>query len=374
MFISVVFIHKHCSLSPVGTHVYNSLEKEVMMSRAYIVKTMDKDSGEPIPGVFEELQVGRARIGWSYRDDLDLRLIQEKIQQGSSLNGYEQDAKRCLGFLARPTLDDYLLYPHQPDRGQFCIVQVKDEYDYSAAEDGLDGDFRSFRPCSLMTSGPVDMYDEIVPSQLRQRLGRPGRFSEVYDTSPLFIFLEALPEAGRIQDASNRAGLQRIHNELREKLPDALRREFSRADLSRKLCPDLFERMGYSYVVQEGPAEAGSDIVVSLGSPLLLDSVEIRIGVQVFASEGTVEKPYFSEGDQNMATSIQLPADAEQRLDFLAAQTGRTKDVCLREIIERGLEDMEDYYIAAEVLKRVRNGEEQVYSAVEVKKSLGLNN
>lgn len=75
-----------------------------------------------------------------------------------------------------------------------------------------------------------------------------------------------------------------------------------------------------------------------------------------------------------MVTSIQLPADAEQRLDFLAAQTGRTKDVCLREIIERGLEDMEDYYIAAEVLKRVRNGEEQVYSAVEVKKSLGLNN
>ena len=75
-----------------------------------------------------------------------------------------------------------------------------------------------------------------------------------------------------------------------------------------------------------------------------------------------------------MAISIQLPAGTEQRLDFLAAQTGRTKDVCLREIIERGLEDMEDYYIAAEVLKRVRNGEEQVYSAVEVKKSLGLNN
>ena len=73
-----------------------------------------------------------------------------------------------------------------------------------------------------------------------------------------------------------------------------------------------------------------------------------------------------------MAISIQLPADAEQRLDFLAAQTGRTKDVCLREIIERGLEDMEDYYLAAEVLKRVRNGEEQVYSAAKVKKALGL--
>jgi len=73
-----------------------------------------------------------------------------------------------------------------------------------------------------------------------------------------------------------------------------------------------------------------------------------------------------------MAISVQLPRDAEQRLDFLAAQTGRTKDGCLREIIERGLEDMEDYYLAAEVLKRVRNGEEQVYSAAEGKKALGL--
>lgn len=265
------------------------------MPRAYVVKTTDKDSGEPIPGVFEELQASRARIGWSYRDNLDLRLIQDKIQQGSPLNKGEQDAKRCLGFFTRPALDDYLLYPHQPNRGLFCVVQVKGEYDYSAAEDGLDGDFRSFRPCSLITAEPVDMYDEIVPSQLRHRLGRPGRFSEVYDTGPLSIVLKALPEAGRIQDDSNKVRLQRIHNELREKLPDVLRREFSRADLSRKLCPDLFERMGYSSVVQEGRAEAGSDIVVSLGSPLLPDSVEIRIGVQAFAYEGIIEESNLQE-------------------------------------------------------------------------------
>ncbi len=259
------------------------------MPRAYIVKTTE-DSGEPIPGVFEELQAGRARIGWSYSDELDLRLIQEKIQQGSPLDEDEQAAKKCLRFLTSPDLDDYLLYPHQPSRGQFCVVQIRCEYDYSAVEDSLNGDFRSFRPCSLMTSEPVDMYDEIVPSQLRQRLGKPGRFSEIYDTRPLSMFLVALPEAGRTQDDSNRVSLQRIHNELQEKLPDALIREFSGADLSRKLCPDLFERMDYSCVVQEGPAEAGSDLVVSLGSPLLPDSVDIRIGVQAFAYEGDVEE------------------------------------------------------------------------------------
>ncbi len=259
------------------------------MSRAYVVRTTEY-SGEPIPGVFEELQAGRARIGWSYRDDLDLRKIQEKLKQGSPLNGDEQAAQRCLGFLTKPALDDYLLYPHQPTRRKFCVVQVKGEYDYSAAEDSLNGDFRSFRPCSLMTSKPVDMYDEIVPSQLRRSLGIQGRFYGISDTSPLSIFLEDLPEAGRTQGDSNRTSLLRINKELREKLPDALRREFSRDDLSRKFCPDLFDRMGYSYVLQEGPSECGSDLVVSIGSPFLLDSVDIRIGVQVFAYEGTVEE------------------------------------------------------------------------------------
>ena len=45
-----------------------------------------------------------------------------------------------------------------------------------------------------------------------------------------------------------------------------------------------------------------------------------------------------------MATSIRLAPEIEQRLDFLASQTGRTKAFYLRELIERGLEDMEDYY------------------------------
>ena len=33
---------------------------------------------------------------------------------------------------------------------------------------------------------------------------------------------------------------------------------------------------------------------------------------------------------------------------------------------------MEDYYLAADVLERVRKGREQVYSAAEVREDLGL--
>ena len=73
-----------------------------------------------------------------------------------------------------------------------------------------------------------------------------------------------------------------------------------------------------------------------------------------------------------MATSIRLAPETEQRLDFLASQTGRTKAFYLRELIERGLEDMEDYYLAADVLERLRQGQEKVYSSADVRNALDL--
>jgi RHH-type transcriptional regulator, rel operon repressor / antitoxin RelB len=73
-----------------------------------------------------------------------------------------------------------------------------------------------------------------------------------------------------------------------------------------------------------------------------------------------------------MATSIRLEPETEQRLDFLAAQTGRTKAYYLRQIIEQGIEELEDYYLAVDVLERVRKGQEPVHSAADVRADLGL--
>ena len=73
-----------------------------------------------------------------------------------------------------------------------------------------------------------------------------------------------------------------------------------------------------------------------------------------------------------MATSIRLAPETEQRLDSLALQTGRTKAFYLRELIERGLEDVEDYYLAADVLERLRQGRVKVYSSAELRNALDL--
>ncbi len=73
-----------------------------------------------------------------------------------------------------------------------------------------------------------------------------------------------------------------------------------------------------------------------------------------------------------MTTSIQLDPDAERRLDFVVAQSGNNRERCLLEIVERGLDDLEDYYLAAEVLERIRSGKEKMHSAAEVRDALGL--
>ena len=55
-----------------------------------------------------------------------------------------------------------------------------------------------------------------------------------------------------------------------------------------------------------------------------------------------------------MATSIRLNPVIEQRLDHLAAQTGRTKAYYLRELVTNGLDELEDYYLAAVSAKAKR--------------------
>jgi RHH-type rel operon transcriptional repressor/antitoxin RelB len=73
-----------------------------------------------------------------------------------------------------------------------------------------------------------------------------------------------------------------------------------------------------------------------------------------------------------MATSIRLAPELSQRLHRLALKTGRTKAFYLREMIASGIVEMEEYYLAADTLKRVRKGQEKIYSAASVRKDLGL--
>lgn len=73
-----------------------------------------------------------------------------------------------------------------------------------------------------------------------------------------------------------------------------------------------------------------------------------------------------------MPTSVRLDPAVEARLDQLAEATGRSKAYYLRELIEAGIDDLEDAYMGAAVLERVRAGKERTYSLNDVMEELGL--
>ncbi len=66
--------------------------------------------------------------------------------------------------------------------------------------------------------------------------------------------------------------------------------------------------------------------------------------------------------------AIRLDQEIESRLEQLAKKTGRTKTYYAREAILEHLEDMEDYYLAVEVLQNPG----KIYSTDEAKRELGL--
>ncbi len=70
--------------------------------------------------------------------------------------------------------------------------------------------------------------------------------------------------------------------------------------------------------------------------------------------------------------SIRLEDEIDQRLDVLAAATGRTKTFYVREAVLEHLESLEDAFLADKVLARVRNGEEKTVSLQSAIKRLNL--
>jgi RHH-type rel operon transcriptional repressor/antitoxin RelB len=68
-----------------------------------------------------------------------------------------------------------------------------------------------------------------------------------------------------------------------------------------------------------------------------------------------------------MTVSIRLDPEIEQRLDDLVTKTGCSKSYFLRKLIESGLDNMEDFYLADATIKRLRNGQESVVIGSEAR-------
>ncbi len=75
-----------------------------------------------------------------------------------------------------------------------------------------------------------------------------------------------------------------------------------------------------------------------------------------------------------MTLTIEIDPEIDRRLDELAARTGESKADLLRNVLANGIEDVEDYFSAAAILKRIEAGEEKTYPLEEGLRELGLEN
>lgn len=66
--------------------------------------------------------------------------------------------------------------------------------------------------------------------------------------------------------------------------------------------------------------------------------------------------------------AIRLPETMEQRLNQLAAETGRTKTALAREAIAEYIDDLEDYYLAEARARKNR----KTIPLEDVERALGL--
>ncbi len=75
-----------------------------------------------------------------------------------------------------------------------------------------------------------------------------------------------------------------------------------------------------------------------------------------------------------MSKMINFRADdaLDERLARLAKLTGRTKTFYVREALEQHIEDLEDAYLADQVMERVEAGTEQVFTLDDIERDLGL--
>lgn len=70
--------------------------------------------------------------------------------------------------------------------------------------------------------------------------------------------------------------------------------------------------------------------------------------------------------------AVRLSKDLEARLDRLAKETGRTKTYYVREAITEHLGEMEDVYLAQQVLERVRAGQEDTVALEDLIQDYGV--
>lgn len=87
---------------------------------------------------------------------------------------------------------------------------------------------------------------------------------------------------------------------------------------------------------------------------------------------GAVQIETVAKKMQEQTAEICFSRRTLARIDALAKRTSRTRNFLINQAVEHSLEDLEDIYLAEQVLEEIKTGKQKVYNLEEVEKELGL--
>ncbi|MEQ9498737.1 MAG: restriction endonuclease [Deltaproteobacteria bacterium] len=240
-----------------------------------------------------ELEQGRLRQGWGYRNEHDLRRVQERVRRKEELSPELQSVWRNRRLLdsehdgLQP--GDLLLLPHVPQHGLWSIARVSGRYRFelsAVVSEAGTNDYGHIVPVEPFRDrdgciARVHPQNEYVDARLRTTMRARSRMWSIDSLGNAVDDLITAIEAGRDthQPQGDEDRTFSYVNALRQEAWRILASTYQAAELER-LIKVLFERLYPDGHVDHvaGPAERGADLVLYTADPL---GLEYRVVIQV---------------------------------------------------------------------------------------------
>lgn len=315
------------------------------------VQPWEEESEHYIPIIYEELRNGKARFGWSYFNEADLRVIKRKINDKGwdSLSKEEKDAWTHAHFMLEYVRKgDYFVYINMPEYGKCTIVKITGEYDFSEIQysDKKWNDFRHCMSCEFIAT--FDRSSNIVHPYLRRRLSLQRAWWRVYAKKEFEELLQLLKTGKQGKEADER--FEEEMNKYLDKISEELYRVFPGKNLEDLLI-DVFKNLPNVKDVQKGPDVNGADLEIEFESGVEIEGLQKTelCAVQVKSYEGEIgytqeaiddiRKAFTSNPDYTcgliVSTALKMTADFEKELEKLRKETGKDVGILLGKDLAR---------------------------------------
>ena len=241
------------------------------------------ESEQRINAVFDSLQDGESRFGWSSEKTADQRILRERCETNGwdTLTPDEQDCYH--DFLLEIAPDDFVVHINVPHWGECTLARVESDYEFRYEDDDFNHRF-AVDPNSIRT---FNRNDARVHPALSARLKLQGRWWTIYTEDEFFELHQALvgpPDELAVPLRTLQDSLKILSGDVRDPLAsisEKIHHTHPNKDLENFILK-VFEKVpGVKRVrAQRGRADRGADLLVELefGSiPELVQTIVVQV-------------------------------------------------------------------------------------------------